>query len=110
MSDRLGAAWAACSTEGLLIYSLESASMFDPYQLEESITPDRVQDELNNARWFNALLMSLKLNDRALIRRVLEAIPGKEVKSIALSIPLTFVDKLLDFLAFELQSTIHLEW
>lgn len=34
-----GRAWAAAATEGLLIYSLDDFVVFDPFDLDESVTP-----------------------------------------------------------------------
>ena len=41
-----GQAWAAATTEGLLIYSLDSGMMFDPFQLEMNVTPDSIKKTL----------------------------------------------------------------
>lgn len=35
-------AWAAASTEGLLVYSLDEALVFDPYDLEIDVTPHNI--------------------------------------------------------------------
>lgn len=43
----IGQAWAAATTEGLLIYSLDIGLMFDPFQLELGITPDTVKETLD---------------------------------------------------------------
>lgn len=42
----LGQAWAAVTTEGLLIYSLDPGYVFDPFHLDTSITPDSVRATL----------------------------------------------------------------
>ena len=34
-----GRAWAACTTEGVLIYTLDPHPPFDPTDLDESVTP-----------------------------------------------------------------------
>jgi periodic tryptophan protein 2 len=38
-----GRSWAAATTEGLLIYSLDETLMFDPFDLDEDITPATIQ-------------------------------------------------------------------
>lgn len=43
----IGQAWAAVTTEGLLIYSLDIGLMFDPFQLELGVTPDTVKETLD---------------------------------------------------------------
>ena len=35
----VGREWAAVTTEGLLVYSLDNINIFDPFDLEISITP-----------------------------------------------------------------------
>lgn len=46
-----GQAWAAATTEGLLIYSLDTGMVFDPFQLEQSITPDSIRKTLQEGDW-----------------------------------------------------------
>ena len=46
--SRKGRNWAACTTEGLLIYSLDDDWLFDPLQLEESNTPNSVRRKIQN--------------------------------------------------------------
>jgi periodic tryptophan protein 2 len=46
-----GQAWAAATTEGLLIYSLDTSMVFDPFLLEQSITPDSVRKTLQEEDW-----------------------------------------------------------
>lgn len=46
-----GTAWSATTTEGLLIYSLDQGMMFDPFLLDESITPDSVKKTLKSKDW-----------------------------------------------------------
>ena len=41
-----GREWAACTTDGLLLYSLDEAAVFDPSDLDESVTPEAVQVRL----------------------------------------------------------------
>jgi hypothetical protein len=46
-----GQAWAAATTEGLLIYSLDAGMVFDPFLLDESITPDSIRRTLQDGDW-----------------------------------------------------------
>lgn len=36
---KLGLSWASATTEGVLVYSLSSGFIFDPFHLEIGITP-----------------------------------------------------------------------
>jgi len=43
-----GRAWCAATNEGLLVYSLDSHLIFDPFRLDESITPKTIRDTLDD--------------------------------------------------------------
>ena len=76
-----GRAWAAVSTEGLLIYSLDRGVVFDPFDLSVEVTPDSIMAALREKQYSIALVMSFRLNEHDLKVRVMEAIPiqdGKE--------------------------------
>jgi periodic tryptophan protein 2 len=75
-----GRDFAATSTEGLLIYSLDTKMFFDPFELELDITPASTRKVVKSGQDFGrALLMSLRLNEHDLIRETLEQIPVVEV-------------------------------
>lgn len=46
MSCNIGQAWAAVTTEGLLIYSLDIGLIFDPFELELGVTAGTVKETL----------------------------------------------------------------
>lgn len=48
-----GQQWAAATTEGVLIYSLISGLVFDPWNLEIEITPVAVRNYLNDHDFLN---------------------------------------------------------
>lgn len=50
-----GQQWAAATTEGLLIYSLNTNLVFDPWDLQLGITPASVRDALNEEDFSNGL-------------------------------------------------------
>lgn len=41
-----GQAWAAATTEGLLIYSLDIGAVFEPFHLDTGITPEAIRNAL----------------------------------------------------------------
>lgn len=43
-----GREWAVCTTDGLLLYSLDDATAFDPSELDESVTPEATEVEWHN--------------------------------------------------------------
>lgn len=75
-----GRAWAATTTEGMLVYSLDQNLVFDPYDLEIEITPVNVKKTLDNKEYSTALILSFRLNENKLIQEVLESIPYSDSK------------------------------
>ncbi|KAF4518741.1 hypothetical protein B566_EDAN006144 [Ephemera danica] len=73
-----GSCWAAATTEGLLMYSLDQGLVFDPYFLDESITPESVRETLRSKDWGKALMMASRLNENHLVQEVMETIPPSD--------------------------------
>lgn len=105
-----GQAWAAVTTEGLLIYSLDPGFVFDPFHLDTSITPDSVRATLKEKDYASALMMSLKLNEQHLVRQVVESVPTSHINLVVASLPDIYLEKLLKFVAMTLESTRHIEF
>lgn len=55
-----GQQWAAATTEGLLIYSLNANLVFDPWDLQLGITPASVRNALNEDDFNNGLFCGFK--------------------------------------------------
>ena len=70
-----GRAWGAVTTEGLLIFTLDSGIVFDPFDLSVEITPQSIRQAAGKGELARALVMSLSLNERPLIVHVIEATP-----------------------------------
>ncbi|KAI9731884.1 MAG: hypothetical protein M1834_004335 [Cirrosporium novae-zelandiae] len=105
-----GRAFAASSTEGLLVYSLDSALQFDPFDLDITITPTTIISTLDRKEYLTALVMSFRLNEQPLIRRVYEAIPPPDISLVAKQIPRVYLARLLRFVAQSAEETPHLEF
>ncbi|XP_029433602.1 periodic tryptophan protein 2 homolog isoform X2 [Rhinatrema bivittatum] len=105
-----GRSWAATTTEGLLIYSLESGMIFDPFELDLDITPSNVHKMLRRKEFTAAIVMAFQLNEKRLIQEVLENVPCNEIDVICSSLPELYVEKILQFLAFALETSQHLEF
>jgi len=56
---------------GLLVYSLDEVTSFDPLDLDIDVTPARVFECLENGAWMDALLMAMRLNEASILRCVL---------------------------------------
>ncbi|GAB0091607.1 Periodic tryptophan protein 2 [Sergentomyia squamirostris] len=105
-----GLSWAAASTEGLLVYSLDKGIVFDPYQLSQEVTPRTTKDLLEKKEFSAALIMSLKLNEIALVHRVIECVPLKDVKLVVRSLPEEFAERLSEIVAQLLMNTPHVQF
>ncbi|KAK5089805.1 U3 snoRNP protein [Exophiala xenobiotica] len=109
-----GRTFSAASTEGLLIYSLDTAGMddFDPFDLDVDVTPQNVEDIIQQKRpeYLKALIMSFRLNEKKLIRKVYESIPRTQISLVVRDLPRVYLGRLLHFLAQQLESSPHLEF
>ncbi|XP_056110253.1 PWP2 small subunit processome component isoform X3 [Rhinichthys klamathensis goyatoka] len=105
-----GRSWAAASSEGLLIYSLDASLVFDPYDLDMDVTPSSIQRQVTKKEWASAILLSFRLNEIPLIREVLEAVPYDQITVVCSSLPDVYVDKLLNFVASTLEKSNHLQF
>ncbi|KAI5301544.1 hypothetical protein KEM56_001614, partial [Ascosphaera pollenicola] len=121
-------AFCASSTEGLLVYSLENTFTFDPFDLDITITPDTILDTLEAAKksssgvtdpagenleqpsFLKALVMSFRLNETSLIRKVYEAIPPQDIPHILPSLPTVYLPRLLSFVANSTDESPHIEF
>ena len=107
--EYLGRAWAACTTEGLLIYSIDTTAMFDPIDINETITPLNIRQTLYEKKdEYFALIMALKLNEKSLIKEIIENIDSNKVEHICQSLPLFYVEYLLNYLSEQIQHSPHL--
>ncbi|KAF9971759.1 hypothetical protein BGZ73_005212 [Actinomortierella ambigua] len=105
-----GRSWAAASTEGLLIYSLDDTLLFDPFDLEIDITPETILETLDEKDFLKALVMAFRLNERPLIQQVYEAIPPSDVPLVARQLPTKYLERLLKFIASYMEDSPHLEF
>ena len=102
--------WSACSTEGLLMYSLDSSLIFDPFDLDIEITPKTIRETLAQQDYSLALMQALRLNENALITLVIEKTPHLTVDLVVDALPDVYVDKLLAFIAGQIEKSAHLEF
>ncbi|EEB95291.1 hypothetical protein MPER_05758, partial [Moniliophthora perniciosa FA553] len=103
-------AWAAASTEGLLIYSLDETVTFDPFDLTIDLTPESVLEVLSDGEYLKALVMAFRLNEKPLIRHVYESISRGDIRLVSRQLPVVYVPQLLQFVADHLERSPHLEF
>ena len=102
--------WSACTTEGLLMYSLDTSMIFDPFDLDIEITPKTIKETLASQDYSMALIQSLRLNEDALISLVLEKTPYQSIDIIVNLLSDVYVDKLLAFISSQIEKSAHLEF
>ncbi|POR35945.1 Periodic tryptophan protein 2 [Tolypocladium paradoxum] len=106
-----GSAFCAASTEGLLIYSLDTALQFDPFDLNMEITPASTLNVLETERDFlKALVMAFRLNEAGLIKRVFLAVPPADISLVVADLPTVYVSRLLRFVAAQTEESPHIEF
>ena len=105
-----GRAFCAASTEGLLVYSLDNALQFDPFDLDLDITPTSTIAAVHSKDYLLALVMAFRLNERPLIRRVYESIPVPDVSLVVKHLPTVYLARLLRFVAQATDESPHLEF
>ncbi|KAG8430148.1 hypothetical protein GDO86_018389 [Hymenochirus boettgeri] len=105
-----GRSWAATSTEGLLVFSLDSSTVFDPFDLDEEVTAGAVRRALHVGEWTRAIVMALRLNEDPLLQEALESVPSSDIAVLCSSLPELYVERLLVFLAVQIERSRHLQF
>lgn len=106
-----GRAFCAASTEGLLIYSLDSnVPTFDPFDLDIDITPQTIRAMVQEKSYLTGLVMSFRLNSLALIQHVYESVPYGDIRLIARELPIVYLSRFLRFVGQSMEETPHLEF
>lgn len=133
-----GRSFCAASTEGLLVYSLDTMFVFDPFDLDINITPDSIlatleaaksnsstaltssssseppptaaDTDTSNPSFLKALIMAFRLNESSLIRTVYESIPSADIPHVVRSLPTVYITRMLRFVAAAADESPHLEF
>lgn len=103
-------AFAAASTEGLLIYSIDSDLIFDPLDLDIDVTPETIMEQLSQGNYLVALIMSFRINENYLILKVFESIPVKDIRLILSEFPEVYLPHFLEFLGDFMLKSQHFEF
>ncbi|PBP23155.1 Periodic tryptophan protein 2 [Diplocarpon rosae] len=106
-----GRSFCAASTEGLLIYSLDMAPMFDPIDLDIDVTPASTLSTLKHEKdYLKALVMAFRLNEPSLLRQVFESIPPKDIVFVAKELPVVYLQRLLRLIGRQLEDSPHIQF
>ncbi|KAG8628011.1 hypothetical protein KVT40_003884 [Elsinoe batatas] len=104
-----GRAFCAASTEGLLIYSLDTAVAFDPFDLDITVTPASTLKTLKQGDYLRALVMAFRLNSPNLVTRVYRAVPPADISLVVRDLPTVYLDRLIRHIAEQADQTPFLE-
>ncbi|RVX68383.1 hypothetical protein B0A52_07383 [Exophiala mesophila] len=109
-----GRSFCACSTEGLLIFSLDDTGMedFDPFELDIDVTPQNIRTILKQTEpdYLKALVMAFRLNDRNLTRQAYQAIPHSAIPLVVRELPPVYLGRLLSLIGQQMEHSPHLEF
>jgi periodic tryptophan protein 2 len=105
-----GRSFAAATTLGLLVYSLDAPGLlaedsFDPLELEIELTPEAVRSAMKKGDALLALLGALRLNEGPLLAEVYEQVPINEAPLILsrLPTPKAYIPPLMRLIASRLR-------
>ncbi|KAJ9692558.1 hypothetical protein PVL29_011551 [Vitis rotundifolia] len=105
-----GRSWAAATTEGVLVYSMDESFIFDPTDLDIDVTPEAVDAALSEGQPSRALILSLRLNEDTLIKKCIFAVSPVDIPAVASSVPLRYLQRLIEAFADLLESCPYLEF
>lgn len=105
-----GREWSTVSGEGLHVYSLDDDMIFDPMALTEAVTPSSVQANLKNRKFGMALVMSLHLNEFALVKAVIEDTPYASIPTVIRSVGQEHLNQLIQFISKLMEHSPHIEY
>lgn len=105
-----GRSFCAASTEGLLIYSLDTTIQFDPFDLDITVTPASTLKTLRDGDYLKAFVMAFRLNESKLIRRIYESIPTIDIALVVKDLPQVYLSRFIRFIAQQADESRHLEF
>jgi periodic tryptophan protein 2 len=109
-----GRSWAASTTEGLLIYTLDAQIYFDPFNLDIDATPANVEKLCKQKKLVQSFVMSLRIGQDDLTHKVLLSVPVEDIELLVKQIPTVYLKRVLDFMIglFEKRKGIelYLKW
>lgn len=106
-------AFAAATTEGLLVYSTDTEVVFDPFELDMDVTPQSIMENLSEKNWVVALVMAFRLNEQNILDRVVESVPLMDIPLVCADVPAVYVVRLLEYLGEKVnraQGSQHIEF
>jgi hypothetical protein len=97
-----GHEWAAATTQGLQIFSLDEGLLFAPTDLDISITPQSVAAAIVRQEYTLAINMALHLGEPRILKKAVDAVDAMAISLVVMTIDLRMLKRLMSFLAEEL--------
>ncbi|KAH0292439.1 periodic tryptophan protein-like protein 2, partial [Aureobasidium melanogenum] len=104
-----GRSFCAASTEGLLVYSLDTTIAFDPFDLDIDITPQSTLKTLAKKQYLKALVMAFRLNNPKLVTRIQRSVPAADIPLVVSDLPIVYLPRLLRHIAVQSDASPLLE-
>jgi periodic tryptophan protein 2 len=105
-----GRSWAAASTTGLLVFSLDDTLIFDPFDLDVDVTPANVEAAIEGGEYTKALAMAFRLGEAPLAEKAVEAVPHSSIALVAAEVPRPYLGRLISVLARKVETSPHVEY
>uniref|UniRef100_A0A5B7C0R6 Small-subunit processome Utp12 domain-containing protein n=1 Tax=Davidia involucrata TaxID=16924 RepID=A0A5B7C0R6_DAVIN len=105
-----GRSWAAATTEGVLLHSIDESFIFDPTDLDIDVTPEAVNAALSEDQPSRALILSLRLNEDALIKKCIVAVNPADIPAVTSVVPFKYLQRLIEAFADLLENCPHMEF
>lgn len=106
----VSASFGVASTEGLLVYAVDSKVEFDPIDLAMDVTVDSCVDLLSRKEYLSALVLAFRLGDPNLLERAFQSVPIDDISLVVSAFPEMYVDRLLSLVAAQGEQTPHYEF
>jgi periodic tryptophan protein 2 len=105
-----GREWAAATTQGLQVFSLDDAMQFAPTDLDVAITPQSIRAAAARHEYGLAVNMALHLAEPAVLKEAVDAVPADSVELVVKSLDRRMLRAVLRFLAEEVAASRHVEY
>lgn len=91
------------------MYSLDQDMTFDPVDIDEDVTPERIAAEASSGNYGRALVMALRLNDNSVLRALVRATPPTDVPLVVRAVPHSFLERVINLVADGFEKSADLE-
>jgi periodic tryptophan protein 2 len=105
-----GHEWAAATTQGIQIFSLDEDMLFAPTDLDLAITPQAVSDAITKCEFGLAINMALHLGMSDVLKMAVDSVDINDIELVIKSLDVRMVQSLIKFLADEVVKSVHLEF